>query len=54
MRMLIGEVERVHALRAPQRFLEMEGDDRVLDGAVAARLLQDLVDVLGHPNLLLW
>ncbi len=27
MRMLIGEVERVYALRAPQRFLEMEGDD---------------------------
>jgi len=26
-RMLIGEVERVYALRAPQRFLEMEGDD---------------------------
>ena len=27
MRMLIGELERVYALRAPQRFLEMEGDD---------------------------
>lgn len=27
MRMLIGKVERVYALRAPQRFLEMEGDD---------------------------
>jgi UDP-N-acetyl-2-amino-2-deoxyglucuronate dehydrogenase len=27
MRMLIGEVERVHALRAPQRFPETEGDD---------------------------
>lgn len=27
MRMLIGEVEQVYALRAPQRFLEMEGDD---------------------------
>jgi predicted dehydrogenase len=27
MRMLIGEVESVYALRAPQRFLEMEGDD---------------------------
>jgi predicted dehydrogenase len=27
MRMLIGEVERVYALRAPQRFLEMGGDD---------------------------
>jgi predicted dehydrogenase len=27
MRMVVGEVERVHALRAPQRFAEMEGDD---------------------------
>lgn len=27
MRMLIGEVARVYALRAPQRFVEMEGDD---------------------------
>jgi predicted dehydrogenase len=27
MRMLIGEVEGVYALRAPQRFLEMGGDD---------------------------
>jgi predicted dehydrogenase len=27
MRMLIGEVESVYSLRAPQRFLEMEGDD---------------------------
>ncbi|MBC7237894.1 MAG: Gfo/Idh/MocA family oxidoreductase, partial [Chloroflexi bacterium] len=27
MRMLIGEIEQVQALRAPQRFLEMEGDD---------------------------
>jgi predicted dehydrogenase len=27
MRLLIGEVESVYALRAPQRFLEMEGDD---------------------------
>jgi len=27
MRMLIGEVESVYALRAPQRFLEMGGDD---------------------------
>jgi predicted dehydrogenase len=40
MRMLIGEVASVHALRAPQRFLEMEGDDtsvaliRFRDGAV--------------------
>jgi len=40
MRMLIGEVESVYALRAPQRFLEMQGDDtsvaaiRFQDGAV--------------------
>ncbi|MDF1513642.1 MAG: Gfo/Idh/MocA family oxidoreductase [Anaerolineae bacterium] len=27
MRMLIGDVESVYSLRAPQRFLEMEGDD---------------------------
>jgi UDP-N-acetyl-2-amino-2-deoxyglucuronate dehydrogenase len=27
MRMLIGEVESVYSLRAPQRFIEMEGDD---------------------------
>jgi predicted dehydrogenase len=27
MRMLVGEVDQVYALRAPQRFLEMEGDD---------------------------
>ena len=26
-RMLVGEVESVYSLRAPQRFLEMEGDD---------------------------
>jgi predicted dehydrogenase len=40
MRMLVGEVESVYALRARQRFLEMEGDDtstalvRFRDGAV--------------------
>ena len=27
MRLLLGEIEQVQALRAPQRFLEMEGDD---------------------------
>jgi predicted dehydrogenase len=27
LRMLVGEVESVYALRAPQRFMEMEGDD---------------------------
>ncbi len=40
LRMLMGEVESVYALRAPQRFLEMEGDDtsiaaiRFMTGAV--------------------
>ncbi|MBI1929444.1 Gfo/Idh/MocA family oxidoreductase [Candidatus Poribacteria bacterium] len=40
MRMLIGEIESVHALRARQRFVEMEGDDtsialvRFCDGTV--------------------
>lgn len=40
MRMLIGEIESVYALRAPQRFSEMEGDDTSIaavkfrDGAV--------------------
>ena len=29
-------------------------DHRVLDGAVAARFLRDVVDALEHPNLLLW
>lgn len=39
MRMLLGEIESVYALRARQRFLEMEGDDtsvalvRFLEGA---------------------
>lgn len=40
MRMLLGEIESVYALRARQRFLEMEGDDtsaalfRFRDGTV--------------------
>jgi predicted dehydrogenase len=40
LRMLIGEVASIHALRARQRFLEMEGDDtsvaliRFVDGTV--------------------
>jgi len=34
--------------------LTLSADHRVLDGAVAARFLQDLVEVLEHPNLLLW
>jgi predicted dehydrogenase len=40
MRMLLGEIESIHALRARQRFVEMEGDDtsialvRFQDGTV--------------------
>jgi pyruvate dehydrogenase E2 component (dihydrolipoamide acetyltransferase) len=43
----------VAAIR-PMMALTMSADHRVLDGAVAARFLQDVVDVLEHPNLLLW
>jgi pyruvate dehydrogenase E2 component (dihydrolipoamide acetyltransferase) len=38
----------------PMMSMTLSADHRVLDGAVAARFLQDLVDVLEHPNLLLW
>ncbi len=44
-RMIIGEIESVYALRAPQRFIEMEGDDtsvalvRFRDGAVGTFVL---------------
>lgn len=44
MRMLVGEIESVHALRARQRFLEMEGDDtsvatvRFQNGAVGVAI----------------
>jgi len=38
----------------PMMNMTLSADHRVLDGAVAARFLQDLVDVLEHPNLLLW
>jgi pyruvate dehydrogenase E2 component (dihydrolipoamide acetyltransferase) len=42
------------AVIRPMITMTMSADHRVLDGAVAARFLQDLVDVLEHPNLLLW
>jgi pyruvate/2-oxoglutarate dehydrogenase complex dihydrolipoamide acyltransferase (E2) component len=34
--------------------MTLSADHRVLDGAVAAAFLADLVDALEHPNLLLW
>lgn len=42
------------AVIRPMMDLTLSADHRVLDGAIAARFLQDLVDVLEHPNLLLW
>jgi pyruvate dehydrogenase E2 component (dihydrolipoamide acetyltransferase) len=38
----------------PMMSMTLSADHRVLDGAVAARFLQDVVDALEHPNLLLW
>jgi pyruvate dehydrogenase E2 component (dihydrolipoamide acetyltransferase) len=38
----------------PMMNVTLSGDHRVLDGAVAARYLRDVVDALEHPNLLLW
>lgn len=42
------------AVIRPMMAMTLSADHRVLDGAVAARFLRDLVDVLEHPNLLLW
>ena len=42
------------AVIRPIMAMTLSADHRVLDGAVAARFMQDLVDVLEHPNLLLW
>jgi pyruvate dehydrogenase E2 component (dihydrolipoamide acetyltransferase) len=47
------EGQDVAAIR-PMMILTLSADHRVLDGAVAARFLQDVVDVLEHPNLMLW
>ena len=57
MRMLIGEVESVYALRAPQRFVEMQGDDtsvalvRFQNGAVGTLVesfvMKDLTTACG-------
>jgi pyruvate dehydrogenase E2 component (dihydrolipoamide acetyltransferase) len=38
----------------PMMNVTLSADHRVLDGAVAARFLRDVVDALEHPNLLLW
>lgn len=38
----------------PMMALTLSADHRVLDGAAAARFLQDVVDALEHPSLLLW
>jgi pyruvate dehydrogenase E2 component (dihydrolipoamide acetyltransferase) len=38
----------------PMMNMTLSADHRVLDGAVAARFLRDVVDALEHPNLLLW
>jgi pyruvate dehydrogenase E2 component (dihydrolipoamide acetyltransferase) len=43
----------VAAIR-PMMNMTLSADHRVLDGAVAARFLQDVVDALEHPDLLLW
>lgn len=42
------------AVIRPVMDMTLSADHRVLDGAVAARFLRDLVDALEHPNLLLW
>jgi pyruvate dehydrogenase E2 component (dihydrolipoamide acetyltransferase) len=38
----------------PMMSMTLSADHRVLDGAVAARFLRDVVDALEHPNLMLW
>ena len=42
------------AVIKPMMNMTLSVDHRVLDGAVAASFLLDLVDALEHPNLLLW
>jgi pyruvate dehydrogenase E2 component (dihydrolipoamide acetyltransferase) len=42
------------ALIRPMMSMTLSADHRVLDGAVAARFLRDVVDALEHPNFLLW
>jgi pyruvate dehydrogenase E2 component (dihydrolipoamide acetyltransferase) len=38
----------------PMMNMTLSADHRVLDGAVAARFLRDIVDLLEHPGYLLW
>jgi pyruvate dehydrogenase E2 component (dihydrolipoamide acetyltransferase) len=42
------------AVIRPLMNMTLSVDHRVLDGAIAARFLRDVVDALEHPNLLLW
>ena len=42
------------AVIRPTMNMTLSVDHRVLDGAMAARFLRDVVDALEHPNLLLW
>jgi pyruvate dehydrogenase E2 component (dihydrolipoamide acetyltransferase) len=42
------------AVIVPMMAMTLSADHRVLDGAVAASFLRDVVDALEHPNLLLW
>jgi len=42
------------AVIVPMMTVTLSADHRVLDGAVAASFLRDVVDALEHPNLLLW
>ena len=45
---------RDEALIRPMMNMTLSADHRVIDGAVAARFVRDVVDALEHPNLLLW
>lgn len=52
-RVIEGEEGDKVAVR-PMMTMTLSVDHRVLDGAVAARFLKDVVEALEHPNLLLW
>jgi pyruvate dehydrogenase E2 component (dihydrolipoamide acetyltransferase) len=51
---VIEQEGRDTAVIVPMMNMTLSADHRVLDGAVAAAFLADLVDALEHPNLLLW
>jgi pyruvate dehydrogenase E2 component (dihydrolipoamide acetyltransferase) len=38
----------------PMMDMTLSADHRVVDGAVAARFLHDVVEALEHPSLMLW